>query len=195
MLFFGRLEPRKGIAVLLEAWDLLVSGSVPLPPGVEMPRLVVAGTGELEPAVKAAEQRLGQERLVHIPSPDMAGLLALLADAHLAVSPAQFGESFGIVLVEALASGTPVIGAANAGYVNVLTGPGAALLVPPGDAGALARKISSLLGDGELHAALQAWGRDHARQFDVALAAPAFAKVYASALRDGCSKADGVGSR
>lgn len=194
-LFFGRLEPRKGINVLLDAWGLLASAAVPLPEGVEMPRLIVAGDGELGPLVKAAEQRLGRSCVQHVPSPDHAGLLELLSDACLVIAPAVYGESFGIVLVEALASGTPVIGAANAGYVNVLTGPGEELLVPPGDAQALARKVSALLGDAEGRSALQAWGRDHARQFDVATAAPAFEEVYASALRRGRSKADGSGNR
>lgn len=194
-LYFGRLEPRKGISVLLKTWDLLASGAVPLPVGAEMPQLIVAGDGELEPLVKAAEQRLGQSCVQHVPSPDHEGLLELLSQASVVISPAVYGESFGIVLVEALASGTPVIGAANAGYVNVLTGPGEDLLVPPGDPVALARKISALLGDAARWGALQAWGREHARQFDVAAAAPAFERVYASALRDGRSKLDGSGSR
>ena len=60
--------------------------------------------------------------------------LRVVYDGFVAVDGASFsvqpGESFGIVLAEALASGTPVIGAANAGYRTVLTGPGASLLVP-----------------------------------------------------------------
>lgn len=195
VLFFSRLEPRKGISVLLRAWDLLATGLVPLPRGVPMPRLVIAGSGELEPVVKSAQERLGPASLCHVPAPDRAGLRALLAEAHLAVAPALYGESFGIVLAEALASGTPVIAAANAGYVNVMTGPGEALLVPPGDAEALARKVSSLLGDGTRHAALSDWGRAHAQQFDVASMAPAFEAVYSAALARHRSKLEGSGSR
>ena len=87
------------------------------------------------------------------------------------------------------------IAAANAGYVNVMTGPGEALLVPPGDAEALARKVSSLLGDGTRHAALSDWGRAHAQQFDVASMAPAFEAVYSAALARHRSKLEGSGSR
>ncbi|MBL8790321.1 MAG: glycosyltransferase family 4 protein [Rhizobiales bacterium] len=192
-LFFGRLEPRKGVDVLLDAWSRISSGAVPLPRGLAMPQLIIAGNGELEPMVRKAQHRLGAQVLQHVPAPSRTALLRLLAEADIAISPATYGESFGIVLAEALASGTPVIGAANAGYVHVLTGPGRALLVPPGDADALAREALVLLGDDEVRFALAGWGRAHARQFDVATAAPAFEKVYAEALARGRSKSDAVG--
>jgi phosphatidylinositol alpha-mannosyltransferase len=109
-------------------------------------------------------------------------LPALFAGATLAVSPAEYGESFGIVLVESLAAGTPIIGAANAGYVNVLTGEGRDLLVPPGDARALADRILELLADPQRLRALSAWGRTHAAQFDVRACLPRFLAAYGSAI-------------
>jgi len=196
VLFVGRLEPRKGIEVLLDAWNMIASGHISLPEGLEMPRLVIAGSGEREALVAEASLGLGNDRLHHVPAPGREQLLRLLAEASLAVSPALYGESFGIVLVEALASGTPIIAAANAGYAHVLTGRGRDLLVTPGDPAALAKKILDLLASRNERQALAQWGREHARQFDVSVLAAEFEAVYRSAIATHSrSKSDGVGSQ
>lgn len=182
ILFLGRLEPRKGVQVLLEAISMIASGAVALPAGQPQPRFVVAGDGDLRSAVVAARDRLGKEWIDVIPSPSQDEQLRLLRDATLAVSPALYGESFGIVLAEALASGTPVIAADNAGYRTVLTGPGSGLLVPPGDAAALARRIARLLGNPAEADHLSSWGHRHARQFDVAARIGEFETVYRAAV-------------
>ena len=182
ILFLGRLEPRKGVKVLLDAIELLASGAVPLPAGLPQPCFVVAGDGDLRGDVLAARDRLGNGWIEFIASPSSSEQLRLMTEATLAVSPALYGESFGIVLAEALASGTPMIGAANAGYRTVLTGLGASLLVPPGDGAALARRIASLLGDADERAALAAWGRDHARHFDVTERIADFENFYRAAV-------------
>ncbi len=192
ILFLGRLEPRKGVSVLLEAAQCLARGEVPLPAGIAAPRFIVAGDGDQLAAVQEAERSLGSRWITHVPSPDAAGQLALLREATLAVSPALYGESFGIVLAEALASGTPVIGADNAGYRTVLTGPGERLLVPAGDALALARRMSELLSDAALMDQLSVWGRGHARQYDVAERVADFEAVYREAIaRHARSKREG----
>lgn len=182
VLFFGRLEPRKGIGILLEAWKLIASGAVPLPKGVKKPRLIVAGSGELAPLVTEASRHMDAEMFQNIAAPNRNQLLHLLSEATLAVSPALYGESFGIVLVETLASGTPIIAASNAGYASILTGKGVDLLVPPGDAHALARKISTLLGCKKDRQTYGAWGREHAWQFDISVVVPQFEAIYQSAI-------------
>ena len=106
----------------------------------------------------------------------------MLSGATLAVSPALYGESFGIVLAEALAGGTPIIGADNAGYRSVLTGEGASLLVPAANALALARRIAELLSRPREIAALSQWGRAHARQFDVRERIGDFEAAYRRAI-------------
>lgn len=182
ILCIGRLEPRKGVQVLLDAVGLLASGAVALPSGLAQPRFVVAGDGDLRGAVLAAQDRLGRHWIDFVPSPTQDEQLRLLGEATLAVSPALYGESFGIVLAEALASGTPVIAAANSGYRTVLTGEGASLLVPAGNADALARRIAGLLGNAAEQQALSAWGRAHARQFDVNERFGDFENFYAAAM-------------
>jgi phosphatidylinositol alpha-mannosyltransferase len=182
VLYYGRLEPRKGISVLLDAWKLITSGHVSLPQGVKKPRLVVAGSGELAPLVAEASRQMDAETFQHIPAPDRMQLLQLLSEATLAVSPALYGESFGIVLVEALASGTPVVATSNPGYSSILTGEGTDLLVPPGDAYALAQKIVELLGNEKNRGAYGDWGREHAQQFDISVVVPQFEALYQSAM-------------
>lgn len=192
ILFLGRLEPRKGVHVLLEAAKLLASGVIALPGGQPHPRFVVAGDGDERDAVLAARERLGSDWIDFIPSPSPEEHLQLLGRATLAVSPALYGESFGIVLVEALASGTPVIGADNAGYRTVLTGEGASLLVPAGDGEALARRIVELLATPGERKALAQWGRLHARQYDVNERVGDFENFYAGAIaRHARSKTEG----
>ncbi len=190
VLFIGRLEPRKGIAVLLDAISRLASGAVALPPGPR-PRFVIAGDGDLRGAVLAARDRLGAAWVDAVAPPSRADQLRLLGAATLAVSPALHGESFGIVLAEALASGTPIIAADNAGYRTVLDGAGAGLLVPAGDADALAQRIARLLADPGEQARLAAWGRSHARQFDAGERIGDFEQVY----RDAIAHHRGAGGR
>lgn len=182
VLFIGRLEPRKGIAVLLDAISRLASGAVALPAGLPRPRFVIAGDGDLRGAVQQTMARLGAGWIDFIGSPSEAEQRQLLGEATLAVSPALYGESFGIVLAEALASGTPIIGADNAGYATVLSGAGARLLVPAGDAGAMAQRIAELLASPGERAELAVWGRSHARQFDVAERIGDFEEFYRGAI-------------
>jgi phosphatidylinositol alpha-mannosyltransferase len=182
VLYYGRLEPRKGINVLLDAWKLITSGNVPLPQGVKIPRLVIAGSGELAPLVTEASRQMGAEMFQHIAAPNRNQLMRLLSEATISVSPALYGESFGIVLVEAMASGTPVVAASNPGYTSILTGKGTEMLVPTGDAPALAQKIAELLGSRKSREAYGDWGREHAQQYDISVAIPQFEALYRSAI-------------
>src|SRR5690606_7699489 len=98
-LFVGRLAVEKGIDVLLSAWDIL---------GDQAPRLVIAGDGPLAPKVaQAARTRSNISYVGHVP-PDQ--VLMLMKEAQFLVAPSVAFESFPMTIVEAFATGLPVIG-------------------------------------------------------------------------------------
>ena len=94
-----------------------------------------------------------------------AELPGYYAAAHVAVSPALRNESFGIVLLEAMASGKPVVASDIPGYRAVVADDADGILVPPGDPEALARALVALLRDPARRLALGARGRAKAETF------------------------------
>ncbi|HWG93762.1 MAG TPA: glycosyltransferase family 4 protein, partial [Mycobacteriales bacterium] len=140
VVFLGRIdEPRKGLAVLLEALPELVR----LVPGV---RLLVAGPGDADD-VRAAVPRSLRDRV------ELLGLVseqdkpAVYASGHVYCAPNTHGESFGIVLVEAMAAGTPVLASALPAFRRVLDDGRLGRLVPVSDPWGLAAGLADLLGD------------------------------------------------
>lgn len=163
VVYLGRFEARKGVDVLLRAW----AGR---PAALKTAELVLAGRGDLPGDLPDGA------RLVR--SPEKAEAIRLVADADVAVAPAGWGESFGLVLIEAMAAGTIPVAAANAGYATVMTGQGADLLFRSGDADALAAKLAELAQVPEKVAALTAWARDHAMAYDVSRVGPDYLRLY-----------------
>jgi phosphatidylinositol alpha-mannosyltransferase len=128
-------------------------------------RLLLVGTGPQEREVKryAATRRLqGVELLGRVSDHDKA---RAFATADVFVSPATGRESFGIVLLEAMAAGTPIVCSDIHGYKGVVRRGEQALLVPPRDPEAIAEAVGSLIRDPELRARMGASGRDRAVQY------------------------------
>ncbi|MGZ8570967.1 MAG: glycosyltransferase family 4 protein [Actinomycetota bacterium] len=158
VLFVGRLDERKGFPVAVEAFRRLAGAHEDL-------RMVVAGDGpqgdaveELPPDLQARVTMLG-----HVPN---AELPTVSAACDLYVGPSTGGESFGIVVVEAMAAGLPVVASDTPGYDEVVRDGVDGLLVPPRDPVALAAGAEVLLGDPDLAARLAAAGRERAASFD-----------------------------
>lgn len=177
IVFLGRFEERKGLDVLLAAWpDVARQG--------DDIRLTVAGGGTLEPLVHAAMAGPFGGRIAHLPTPDDAAARALVASADVLAAPSRFGESFGIVLIEAMAAGAVPVAAANPGYASVMTGELSGLLVPPGDAPALAERLLELCRAQDQRARFAELARARASGFDIAATGPEFLAVYERALRE-----------
>jgi phosphatidylinositol alpha-mannosyltransferase len=158
ILYVGRFESRKGVMYLLKAYRQLRRD------GMEC-RLLLVGAGPQEREIRRyiATRRLGGvELLGRVSEPDKA---RAFATADVFVSPATGQESFGIVLLEAMASGTAIVCSDIHGYKGVVRRGEQALLVPPKDPDALASAIASLLRDAALRERLGASGRQRAVQY------------------------------
>lgn len=162
VIFLGRDEPRKGLSVLLSAWPHVKKRR----PEAE---LVVVGSTRSE--------KLPGVRYLGIV--DEAAKRAELAQASILCAPNLGQESFGVILLEAMASGCAVVASRLPAFAEVLGG--AALLVPPGDASALAASLSQLLSDGQRRRALERAGRERARQYDWEKVLPQYLEIYRQA--------------
>lgn len=138
LLYVGRLEQRKGVAHLVRAFARLQHQYPRL-------RLVIGGDGPERLALEQVARELGLERVIFLGYIPSGELPRLFASADLFCAPATYAESFGIVLIEAMAAGLPIVAAANAGYAGLLAAHPGNLLVPPGDDRALAGAIATLV--------------------------------------------------
>ncbi len=180
ILFLGRLVPRKGCLLLLQA-ALLLKNQSDTPPF----HVTICGKGPLLDSLQQFVQQNGLEKHVtfagFIPEADKP---RWYASADLTVFPSSGGESFGIVLLEAMASGrSAVLAGDNAGYRCVLESCPSDVLFDPRDAPALAAKLSELLRDPATRNHIAAWQRHHAEQFDVARVGVQVLEVYTKALQ------------
>ncbi len=176
ILFLGRLEKRKGAAVLLNAHALLRRQGLPV-------RLLFAGDGPERERLQRTTERHGIPDVTFLGRVDQDRLADIYAGCDIFCAPSLYAEGFGIVLVEAMASGKPVVAAANAGYRTVLHGDAAQFLVRPGDAADLSDKLRQLVEQPLLRGKLGKWGRREAVRYDSDALAPAFLSVYAEAIR------------
>jgi phosphatidylinositol alpha-mannosyltransferase len=163
ILFLGRLVPRKGCLTLLQAAKILREGD-------EVPtfRIVICGKGPLEASLRryATDNKL-DDYIEFTGFVTEADKPRYYASADISVFPSSAGESFGIVLLEAMASGRAVVLAGdNPGYASVME-PRPELLFAATEPAVLARKIKTLLDDQAQRAELAAWGESYTRSFDV----------------------------
>ncbi|MDI6808697.1 MAG: glycosyltransferase family 4 protein [Candidatus Eisenbacteria bacterium] len=159
LLFVGRLDPRKGLSNLIEAMPRIfreLGGNV---------RLIIVGGGYLR-------RILGQKVDGHIkPHVHFVGKISrellprFYATCDIFCSPATRNESFGIVLLEAMASGKPIIACDIPGYRTVVTDSREGLLVKPKDPGSLAEAIVNLARNGAERAAMGELGRKKALSY------------------------------
>ena len=167
VMFIGRHEPRKGLAVLLDAFARLG-------PEAGRPRLWVAGSGPTREALRARGVA-DVEWLGEISDDEK---MRRMRAATVACFPSTSGESFGVVLLEAMAAGAPIVASDLVGYRTVVGDDGHAVLVPPGDAGALAAALTRVLTDASLRARLSVGGRSRAGEFAMARVAGEYRRLF-----------------
>ncbi len=176
IVFLGRLVERKGARQLLAAFAELHRHR-------PTAQLVIAGDGPERPALERWVVQHGlADSVEFLGFIDESAKPGLLASAAIACFPSLYGESFGIVLIEAMAAGAGVVlGGDNPGYRSVL-GPRQQLLVDPRDSRAFADRLELLLSDQTLAKRLHAWQTDYVKQFDVAVVGPKIEAIYAAAV-------------
>ncbi len=159
ILFLGRLEERKGLIYLLKALKILNAKFLNL-------RLIVGGEGPLKDDYQNWAQRNKLDNVVFEGLIKEGATAPYYRTADIYCSPAIYGESFGIVLIEAMASGTPVVAFANAGYKIVLEkGKGKRFLVKPKDYKTLAKKLEILIKSPKLRKEMGKWGIKEAKKY------------------------------
>ena len=157
LLFVGRLEPRKGLPFAIRAFEQLAPDYPDL-------SLIVVGDGPERHAVDALSPAL-RERVHMMGTVTYDALPTYHKAADIFISPATGAESFGIVLVEAMAAGLPVVASDIPGYREVARHGKEGLLVKPSDAAALAAGIRTLLDDPAQAARLGENGFERSRVF------------------------------
>ena len=166
ILFIGRHEPRKGLGVLLDALGMLPADM----------RLWVAGEG---PETAALRSRSASDpRIEWLGTITDSEKIARLKGADVFCAPSLRGESFGIVLLEAMAAGTAVVASDLPGYRNVARSGRDALLVPPGDAEQLAAAIRRVLSNRAGSSALVAAGHERSEAFSMSGLAQQYLERY-----------------
>ena len=176
ILFVGRLEKRKGLGDLLRAYRAMVSR-------LPQSRLIIVGDGPLRSRV---ESYVARHRL---PNVVLAGYVPesvkprYYDSADIFCAPATGAESFGIVLLEALASGLPVVATEVPGYMSVLEPGRDSITVPPKNWRELAASLVILGRDAELRRRLAEYAQRKARRYSWDLVASEVVEVYHEARK------------
>lgn len=168
IFFCGRHEERKGLDVLLAALQQL-------PPDV---RLWVASDGPDTPRLRAEYSH--DRRIEWLGRIDDAEKVSRLKGADVFCAPSLRGESFGVVLIEAMAAGTCVVASSLDGYRNVATHEVDSVLSEPGDVDALATSLRRVLADRALAERLTVAGTKRALDFSMATLAQRYTEIYRS---------------
>lgn len=176
ILFVGRLERRKGVKYLLQAFQILSQDN----PDV---RLIIAGEGPDREKLELLADDLKLKNVSFLGYISEELKLELLAEADIFCSPALFGESFGIVLLEAMATNTVAVAGNNSGYVDLMEGLGALSIVNPLDAEEFARRLTVLLEQPELRSLWQNWASDYVQQFSYPKVIDQYEALYQEALK------------
>ncbi len=174
ILFCGRHEPRKGLEILLDAF-LLMPNHHRLWVCSDGPQIAdVRKRYSRDPQVASRIEWLGQ-----VSEPEK---LDRLARCSVFCAPSLHGESFGLVLREAMAAQTPVVASDIDGYRDVVTDDQDGVLVPPGDAAALAHALLAVIDDAQLGQRLVRGGDERAAQLSMHALAQRYLEIYREVL-------------
>jgi len=180
IVFLGRLVERKGCMHLLRAVERLHTQRK-----LDRVRVVICGKGPLLPELQAYAARHHLQHIVQfVGFVDEDMKAQYLSSADIAVFPSTGGESFGIVLIEAMAAGSKVVLAGNnVGYSSVMEGR-AEQLFEPADTEAFAKLLRHYIASSAARKKAFAWQQRHVKQFDTHIVGRTLLSIYEKLLSD-----------
>ena len=158
IFYIGRLEKRKAVDQLLRAFEMIQKYDSGY-------KLKVAGDGPQRLELIELSKELKLKNVEFLGQVEENEKIKLLQTSDVFCSPALYGESFGIVLLEAMAAGCVVVAGANAGYESVLSGTGQTSLVNPKDTKEFARKLMIMASNQAIRKVWLEWAEDEVKQY------------------------------
>lgn len=158
IFYIGRLEKRKAVDQLLKAFQIIQRFD-------NSYHLKIAGDGPQKSDLVEFSKELGLKNVEFLGQIDEKEKIKLLQTADVFCSPALYGESFGIVLLEAMAAGCVIVAGANAGYESVLSGTGQISLVNPKDNKEFARRLMIMASNQSLRSVWLEWADNEVKQY------------------------------
>ncbi|HET7529211.1 MAG TPA: glycosyltransferase family 4 protein [Candidatus Saccharimonadales bacterium] len=176
ILHVGRLEARKGVKYLLRAYKDLAMRRDDV-------QLMIAGEGADESKLRdfVAEEEI--PRVTFLGYVSEADKVYHLHRADVFCSAAVRGESFGVVLLEAMAAGTPIVAGDNIGYLSVMKDTGAISLVNPKDTVDFSRRLEIMLFNQDIRKVWLNWAKNYVKQFDYPKIVDQYEAVYKEAIK------------
>lgn len=181
ILYVGRLENRKGVHYLLRAFAILSKRR----PDVS---LLIAGDGTDREKLEKQAKRLGLKNIRFAGYVTEKQKLNYLQTCDLFCAPSPYGESFGLVLLEAMATGLVTVAGNNPGYRSVLTGLGAISLIDPKDSEEFAHRLDLLLHENDLRKLWRDWAKQQTKLYTVSTIIDEYESLYAKAIKKHGSK-------
>lgn len=181
IFYVGRLEQRKGVKHLIHAFHSMSQAH----PDTS---LIIAGDGPDRAKLEALAADLGVSNINFVGFISEKEKIHYMRTADLFCSPALYGESFGIVLLEAMATGLVTVAGDNPGYAAVMNGLGAISLVNPKHHAEFARRMGLLLTENDLRKLWREWAESEIPQYSYQNIVDQYEEVYKIALKNHASK-------
>lgn len=178
IFYVGRLETRKGVNFLLKAFKLLHAKH----PEV---MLVIAGAGPDRDKLESLRKslKLTDKEVTFLGFVSDKEKIDYLRGSDLFCAPSPYGESFGIVLLEAMATGLVTVAGNNPGYRSVLTGVGSLSLVNPREATEFAHRLELMLFENDLRKLWRDWANEQSKQYSTESIVDQYEELYNGAIR------------
>jgi phosphatidylinositol alpha-mannosyltransferase len=177
IFYVGRLEGRKGVKYLLQAFAEVQEKDPET-------SLIIAGDGPEREKLEMLADDLGLRNVTFAGYITDEEKLKYMKDADLFTAPALYGESFGIVLLEAMASGLVTVAGDNPGYSSVMQGLGTISLVDPKDSDEYARRLHLLLNEPDLRKLWRTWAAEEIGQYSYPNVVSQYEEIYNQALKN-----------